>query len=192
MHFESAHELLQGGAMEAILVAVHVDLTKNLSPLFAKAGLKSIYAVGKAIDEVGNKTKTKVIRATAKQAGVKYGRVRGVVSSRQVMGRAGAGQYEIVARDATLSLKEFGASKGSRGITARPWGIMRRFPHAFFGPGGHVYERTSRLRFPIKMLWGPSIPKEMVKDQAEETFHRMVGELLGPAIEKWLLRQVIQ
>jgi hypothetical protein len=171
------------------LVAVKVEFSKDLSPLFAQAGLKSVYAVAKAIDEVGNKTKTVVIRQTAAQAGVKYGKAKGVINARQAMG-AGGGQYEIIARDVTLSLKEFGPKRTGKGVSAAPWKKRRVFPHTFFGPGGHVYVREGRSRLPIKKLWGPNIPKEMVKDEAEATFYRVSGELLGPAVEKWLLRQI--
>lgn len=171
-------------------VAVKIEFSKALSQLFEKAGLKSIYAVARAIDEVGNKTKTKVVRATAAQAGVKYGKVLGVVSTRQAWGSAKTGQYEIIARDVTLSLKEFKPVQKSGGVEAAPCGRRIIFKHTFLGPGGHVYERVGKGRVPIRKLWGPTIPKEMVKDEAEATFYRVSAELLGPAIEKWLLRQV--
>jgi hypothetical protein len=58
---------------------------------------------------------------------------------------------------------------------------------AFFGPGGHVFERTppkpqhrgqrpTHAQLPIKKLFGPAIPKEMVKDEAEQTFSRLGNE----------------
>lgn len=171
------------------LVAVRVDFSKDLAALFEKAGLKTPYAVGRAIDEVGNKTKTIVIRSVAKQAGVKYGKAKGVINARQAMG-AGGGQYEIVARDVTLSLKEFGPRATKKGVSAAPWGKRRVFPHTFLGPNGHVFVRLGKARLPIKKLFGPNIPKEMVKDETEAAFFRASGEMLGPALEKWLLRQI--
>jgi hypothetical protein len=176
-------------ALGAEIVAVKVAFTKDLSPLFAQAGLKSVYATGKAIDEAGNKTKTRVIRAVAAQAGVKVSRARGIIRSQQAMG-AGGGQYVIIARDATLSLKEFDPRVTRKGVSAAPWGKRRVFAHSFVGPNGHVFIRKTKGRLPIKKLWGPNIPKEMVKDQAEATFYRTVGELLPTALEKWLLRAI--
>ena len=170
-------------------VAVQIVVDRNLSPLCAQAGLKSIYAVAKAIDEVGNKTKTQVIRSVAKQAGVKYGRAKGVIDSRQAMG-AGSGSYSIIARDVTLSLKEFGPRQTKRGVSAAPWGQRWVFPHTFMGPGGHVYVRTGRARLPIHKLFGPNRPKEMVKKETEATFYRVSDQLLGQAIEKWLVKQI--
>jgi hypothetical protein len=170
-------------------VAVNVKFDKDIGALYERAGLGSVYAMGKALDEVGNKTKTQTMRAVAAQAGVKYGAVKGVVSSRQAMG-AGSGQYEIIARGATLSLKEFAPRQTAKGVSAAPWGKRRVFPHTFIGPGGHIFARKGKSRLPIHKLFGPAIPKEMVKDEAERTFYRVSGELLGPAVEKWLLRQL--
>ena len=51
--------------------------------------------------------------------------------------------------------------------------------------------RPVHSQLPIRKLWGPAIPKEMVKDQAEQAFYRTAGELLGPAIEAQLTSQFI-
>ena len=157
-------------------IEVNVHFTKNLSELFDEARLSSIYAVSKAIDEVGNKVKTQVIRSVARQAGVKYGAVRNVIFVKQAMGE-GSGKFVMVARDATLSLKEFGPRQTRAGVSAAPWGKRRVFPHTFIGPNGHVFARAMNEgkrvgRKPIYKLFGPNIPKEMVKDEAEKTFYR--------------------
>ena len=101
----------------------------------------------------------------------------------------------MVARDATLSLKEFSPRQTKAGVSAAPWGKRRVFPHSFIGKNGHVFVRGKvdgkRVgRLPIYKLFGPNIPKEMVKDEAEKTFYRETEKLLGPAVEKWLLRQI--
>jgi hypothetical protein len=171
-------------------VVVKVGFDKDISKLFEKAGLKSPYAVAKAIDEVGNKTKTQVTRVVAKQAGVKYGKAKGVIASRQAMG-AGNGEYQIIARDVFLSRKEFAPKQAAKGIsvtTAKRGRIVLK--GSFIGPGGHVYARVGKGRLPIKKLWATAIPNEMIKAEAEATFYRVSQEMLGPAVEKWLLRQI--
>ena len=77
-----------------------------------------------------------------------------------------------------MSLKEFGARQTAKGVSAAPWGKRRVFPHAFIAPtlGGHVFIREGRSRLPIRKLWGPAIPREMVKDQSKEAFERTVRE----------------
>jgi len=102
----------------------------------------------------------------------------------------GSGQYEIIARDVTLSLKDFAPRQTAKGVSAAPWGKRRVFPHTFIGPNEHVFVRLGRARLPVKKLFGPSIPKEMVKDEAEQTFYRVCSSLLPAAAEKWLLRQI--
>ena len=170
-------------------LAVALKFDHALSDIIKRIGDKSEYAVRKAIDEVGNKTKTQVIRAVAQQAGVKVGRARAVIRSTQAMG-AGSGVYTIIARDVTMSLKEFGPRQTAKGVSAAPWRKRQVFNHTFTGPGGHVFVREGKARLPIRKLWGPAIPKEMTKDVAEETFFATVDAMLPAAVEKWLMRQV--
>ena len=162
------------------------DLTR-LEDLIKNAGLKAPYAIAKAIDAVGNKTMTQVKRSVAAQAGVPVGKAGAVLSKRQAMG-AGGGSFSIVARDVTLSLKEFGPRKTAKGISAAPWHKRRVFPHTFFGPGGHVFVREGKGRLPIKKLFGPNIPKEMVKDQTEQLFYAYTASALPAELEKWLFK----
>ena len=184
-------------------VAVKIKFTKELSCLFKNLETNAAKNIARAIDKVGNKTKTIVKRATAKQAGVKYGSLGNTITSRTTIGHGGAiarGEYEIIARGVTLSMKEFTPRQDAHGISAKPWGKLRHFEHAFFGPGGHVFVRAHpnqgtrrgprpvHSQLPIRKLWGPSIPKEMIKDEAEQVFYRTVAELLGPAIEAQLAK----
>ena len=53
-----------------------------------------------------------------------------------------------------------------------------------------MFVRKGKSRLPIHKLFGPNIPKEMVKDETEATFYRVSADLLGAAIEKWLVKQV--
>ena len=170
-------------------ISVSFTFSKSLSKLIEQAGLKAPYAIGRAIDEVGNKTKTQVIRTVAKQAGVKQAKVRGIVTVRQAMG-SGNGEYTMIARDATLSLKEFSPRQTRRGVTAAPWGKRRAFAHTFAGPNAHIFVREGKSRLPIRKLWGPNIPKEIVKDEAEKVFYSTVDKLFPVAVEKWLMRQI--
>jgi hypothetical protein len=184
-----------------------IKWSNDLAKLIEEAGLKAPYAIAKALDEVGGKTATMVIRSTAAQAGVPYARAKEVISTRQAMG-GGAGEYVITARDVTLSLKQFGARPGTAGVSAAPWHRRLTFDHTFIGPGGHVFVRKIQKdgakadgvragflnvgrrygRLPVHKLFGPSIPKEMTKDRAEQTFYAVTQQLLPYTLEKWLLK----
>lgn len=168
-------------------IAISIEFDKKLSALFEKAGARSVYAVSKALDEIGNKTRTQVVRATARQAGVKVGRVRSVIKTKQAMG-AGRGEYVIIARDVALSRKEFAPKKTPKGVSVTTARGRITLAHSFMGPGGHVFVRRGESRFPIRKLYATAIPSEIVKDEAERTFYRNVDNLFGAAVEKWLTR----
>jgi len=183
-----------GSRQGAKMLGVTFNMKGSLAELFKDMGAQSLYAIGKAIDEVGGKTKTQVVRAVAKQAGVKYGRALGVISSNSALG-AGKGEYRIIARDVTLSLKEFDPRRTSKGVSAAPWGKRRVFPRTFIGPNGHVFVRQMQgghraRRLPIHKLFGPAIPKEMVQGETEKAFYDTAEKLLPAAVEKWLTRQM--
>jgi hypothetical protein len=165
----------------------------HLEKALQSLGGKAPYALARATDEVGNKTFTLMKRAVAAQTGAPYGRVSSVMSKQLAMG-AGKGTFIIIARDVTMSLKEFNPVQTKRGIKAGAWGVRKLYAHTFFGPGGHVYKNThkwnkeSRRYNAIQKEWGPNIPKEMVKDQAEATFYAYTAVALPAAIEKWVFR----
>ena len=54
------------------------------------------------------------------------------------------------------------------------WGRRQTYLSVFIVAkyGGNVFHRTSRKRFPIQRMFGPSIPKEMVRDETLETFEQ--------------------
>jgi hypothetical protein len=91
----------------------------------------------------------------------------------------------LIARDGYTSLKEFGAVQRLKGVSAAPWRKRRVFPHTFIvgSLGGHVYERTSKARLPIRKLWGPAIPAEMVRDETKAAFEALVGAELPARLE---------
>ena len=51
-------------------------------------------------------------------------------------------------------------------------GQRRVFPGTFIvqSLGGQVFRRAGRARLPIVKLWGPSIPREMLRDQVPKVF----------------------
>ena len=67
-----------------------------------------------------------------------------------------------------LPLSFFGAKQFSYGVRAKIWGRAQTFRSAFVVKryGGGVFKRTGKARFPIEQLWGPSVPKEMLRDEA--------------------------
>lgn len=169
--------------MAELVVKVDAAAFDRMAALFDHAGVNVQPALGRAINHTGDKARTQVGRALVKQTGIKYGKVREALKTY----RAGARGlvYRIVARGGYVSLKEFGARQTRKGVSAAPWGKRRVFPHTFIVPslGGHVFERTGSGRYPIRKLWGPAIPAEMVKDQSKAAFERTVAAELPARID---------
>ena len=73
------------------------------------------------------------------------------------------------------------------GVKAKPWGKSRKFKGAFIFAGhaksgqaiagGHVFKRSTKASTPIEKMYGPSIPKEMLKDETAEAFEAATGDL---------------
>jgi hypothetical protein len=154
-----------------------------MAAVFAFVGVDMRSALRRAINHTGDKARTQVGRALVKQTGLKYGRVREEL--RTINATVGSLSYIIRARGGYVSLKEFAARQTQKGVSAAPWGKRRVFPHTFIvaSLGGHVFERKGPARYPIRKLWGPAIPAEMVKDQTKEAFEATVAADLPARVD---------
>jgi hypothetical protein len=79
-----------------------------------------------------------------------------------------------------LPLSFFGAKQFSYGVRANIWGRAQTFRSAFVVKryGGGVFKRTGKARFPIEQLWGPSAPKEMLRDEAHAAWQEQHPRIL--------------
>jgi hypothetical protein len=147
---------------------------------------KAHNAFRRAINHTGAKAKTQVVRSLAKQMGLPQRKVREGLSFRRA--NFERLEYTITGQGRAMSLKEFGAKQFGYGVRAKPWGRSQRFAGAFIFAGtpssgqpvagGHVFKRTDGWHStPIEKLYGPSIPKEMVKDASAAAFERTAGDL---------------
>ena len=75
---------------------------------------------------------------------------------------------------AHIALAEFHARQTRRGVSAAPWGLRRVFPHTFIVEklGGQVFRREGGARLPIRKLWGPSLPIELVRGASPAAFEK--------------------
>lgn len=184
---------------------VRADFEQMAQRLHA-AGNQAPHVVRRAINRAGDKARTKVARALAKQTGAKYGTVRRALTTR----RASYGMlaYRIVGFGGFLPLSEFSARQRKDGVSAAPWGTRRVFKQAFISSalGGHVFIREraptagdsaregaqnaqtpKRVgRLPIRELFGPAIPRELLKGDVKATFEATVAAELPIAAEREL------
>lgn len=153
-------------------------------------------AYGRALKHTGAKGFTQVKRALAPQVGLTQKRtvelgnlsfVRADLKSQN--GRTL--EVKVKASGNAISLKEFGARQFGYGVRAKAWGVSRRYPSAFIFAGtpgsgnpvmgGHVFKRTTSNSTPIERLWGPAIPKEMVKGASADAWQARAQDL-GPRL----------
>jgi hypothetical protein len=85
-----------------------------------------------------------------------------------------------------LPLLLFKPSQFSYGVRARVWGRHQVYRSSFIVArfGGNVFHRTSHKRFPIQKMFGPSVPKEMLKDETLETFERSGNAIMDRAMHE--------
>lgn len=160
---------------EAFEIKVDARDFVRMANTFAAAGKNIKPALMRAVNHTGDKARTQVARALVAQTGLKYGKVREALATHTASPAHIV--YRIVAKGAYTSLKEYAARQTGRGTSAAPWGKRRVFPHTFIVAtlGGHVFERRTSARFPIRKLWGPAIPNEMVKDKSRAAFEGTVA-----------------
>lgn len=147
-----------------------------VADLLAKAGTESTRALNASINRVGNTAFTKVRRQLAKNMGIPVGRLtegsRGLYVQRSNFRNL---RYEIDARSQYTPLSYFNPQQRRTGVQAHPWGERRIFPGTFVVTlrSGHVGvfkrtgQRTSTGRPQIKELWGPSLARELVREDTQ-------------------------
>ena len=69
----------------------------------------------------------------------------------------------IFVRGKALNIYRFGAKQQKRGVKAKPWNKPQLFKGAWIMNNRTVMIRTSKNRFPIRGLHGPSLKKEFTK-----------------------------
>jgi hypothetical protein len=133
-------------------------------------------AFSRALNHEGKKAHTLVKRTLRQATSINIGHIGKAVSFH----KAGQRTLKTVTRGtgAAVPLRYFGARQFKYGVGARVWGRPQRFPHAFIvrSIAGNVFKNTgeyskkSRRNNAIQKLWGPSIPKEMLKPKVVDAF----------------------
>lgn len=101
-------------------------------------------------------------------------------------------QIAITARGSELPLRIFGAKQFKYGVRAKVWGRLQTYKSNFIvaSEKGDVFHREGSARIPIGRTFGPSIPKEMLKDQTVEAFNRKTDDIAERVMHE--LRQILR
>ena len=135
---------------------------------------KAKMVMSRAINHEGRKGYTQVKCVLVKQTGIKYGKIGSAVKN--INSTPGNLNFIIEAKGEETSLSLFGAKQGKRGVSAAPWGKRRVFKSTFMRKG-HVLRRVGKERYPIELLWGPNIAREIVKDESKAAFEQGSGKI---------------
>ena len=141
-------------------------------------------AFSRALNHEGRKTFTAVKRSLRKQTDIPPFMITASMAFKSSSQRnlrtiiSGSGKE--------LPLRLFKPSQFSYGVRAKVWGKHQTYRSAFIVAkyGGNVFHRTSKKRFPIQKMFGPSIPKEMVKDETLETFEQSGNAVMDRAMHE--------
>lgn len=142
---------------------------------------KATKAFNRALNSEGDKVRTLVRRSLRQQTGAK----QKVINRETKSFRSSFSSltYTISARGDHLGLSHFSPRQFSYGVRAKPWGRSQRFEKAFLITSLHdnVFVREGKDRLPIRKMFGPAIPKEMVQDATREAFEAAQPDVLSEA-----------
>lgn len=136
--------------------------------------------MARALNHTGNKARTAVRRGLVKQTSApRAAVVAGVTSQGAATRGLGAIAYTISAKAKPLPLRLFRPRQDGTGVKARVWGRQKQYSSAFIvqSLAGNVFRRRGASRLPIRVLFGPSLATELVKDESRAAFLRVSRDL---------------
>lgn len=180
----------------ASLIDLKIDTSAfdKVATRFSRAATLIPQAEINAVNEAGRLVRSMVATALVKQTGANHERV--VKGMHVVPASVGNPKFRLIDRDVTTKLSEFNPVKSGDGVTASAWGASKHYHGAFLAtmPNGHkgVFKRlpNKMMRSPkaykqaIEELYGPAIPKEMIKGMARERFIAVVAGYLPALVER--------
>lgn len=146
----------------------------------------------RALNTVGRKAYTRIVRNLASETGAQQKRVRALIkpipSNRTL-------EWKAQAKARYFSLKDFNPRQTSTGVKVSVWG-GQTIPHAFIvdSLGGHVYFRAGpprvmvkgkyrgQKRQPLEKLWGPNLAVQMSRGGTRKVLDELAGRELVPEV----------
>ena len=145
---------------------------------------KANLAFSRALNRTGRPTFTAVKRALRKQSDIHRTIIDASVTFKPAT--SATLQTAITGTGPYLPLRLFGARQFAYGVRAKVWGKHQQYRSAFIVRkfAGGAYKRLTSRRFPIRQLYGPSVGKELVKDQSLATFEASMPDVSARALHE--------
>lgn len=148
---------------------------------------KTYKVIARAANYEGRKAFTQVKRALRKQTSIPSAVVQRSVKFFPASTSVGRMEVAIHGSGRELSLKLFRARQFKAGVRAHVWGKSKMYKGGFMGPrpgviapklAGHAFVRAGKSRLPISKMFGPSIAKEIVKDESAQAFYASAPRII--------------
>ncbi len=168
-----------------IVIRERDDVRRNYEAALRLVGSRTAnLAFSRALNRTGRPTFTAVKRALRNQSDIPRGLVDAGVTFKPATSKAL--QTVITGRGPYLPLRLFGARQFAYGVRAKVWGKHQQYRSAFIVHkfAGGAYKRLTPRRFPIRQLYGPSVGKELVKDQSLSTFEASMPNVSARAMHE--------
>jgi len=173
-----------GGAAMTIDLRIDARPLVDVARLYRQVPGKVVKAEARAVRHTGQKARTQVRIALAKQTGLKA-----ALLNRALRGKMrAAAAFEIRSRGGDINLRYFGATERGPGVLAAVRGVSQIWVGAFMRGGwegervpipslhGNVFHRAGGNRLPIEpSKSGVIIPGEMLRDASLAAFNRVVA-----------------
>ena len=157
-----------------MIVTVEVDISA-LVDLLQLVRNQAPAAISRSLNRAGDAAATVLGRELASQSGLG---VRAVRDELDLSHSTPADlEYTITVPGRFMTLKEFAPREVKRGISARPWGRRRTFPHAFMIQD-IPFIREGEARLPVRPLFGPSLGVEVGRGNALEAARQRFREVV--------------
>jgi hypothetical protein len=149
-------------------------------------------AIARGLNEGGDRVRTQTQRALQKQTGLtRYASV--TKRTRTARAFPGGLNYSIIVsgKPATkpTEFRTRVTTGPGGGVTIWMWGVAHKFKRSFQQKlKGGLRMRLDAARLPVRGFDGPNLAKEVIKDQAAESFFRTTAAVVAPIVEKHLMR----
>ncbi|CDZ43083.1 Hypothetical protein NGAL_HAMBI1146_58560 [Neorhizobium galegae bv. officinalis] len=151
-------------------------------------------ALPRLMNQVGDRARTKVVRALTSQTGLDRQVIRRAVDTQRAF--TGKLAYDMRTKGGNIRLKYLKPAETAQGVVARPFGQKTLYPGSFMRGGvfpdrkpvsafgGHVFHRLNRSGSRIThSRSGVVIPAEMVRGITAEAFQTEVRTTLPARVE---------
>ncbi len=166
-----------------------IDVRRNIKEVSKTMSKLDRQVIPKATVTALNRSKdrmyTKVVRELAKATGIKQKELRQLMLKFKATYASREAGFTV--RGKAPNLIRFNARQTKKGVSATAWGKRRVYAGSFIGNDGRtVFARKSAKRLPIKSLYGPAPPRELLREKIDQA-----AKLFGIEQFKTELRRAI-